>query len=69
MTTVDTSKPFDLKGIRQIQSIIGSFLYYARAIENTMLTALNEIAMKKSKATEKNIKSDHKITKLCCHLP
>ena len=32
--------------------MVGSFLYYARAIDNTIATALNEIALKQSKPTE-----------------
>ena len=30
-------------GTRRIQQIVGSFLYYARAIDNTIYPALNDI--------------------------
>ena len=42
----------DQKGIRRIQGIVGSLLFYGRAIDNTMLTALNEISTVQTKATE-----------------
>ena len=38
--------------IRHIQSIAGSFLYYARAQDFTMLTALNDIGTSQAKPTE-----------------
>lgn len=52
-TTIDNSKPLDLKGIQHIQSIVGSLLFYGRAIDNTMLTVINEISTVRTKATEK----------------
>ena len=48
----DTSTPLDKHGIKRVQQVVGSFLYYARAIDNTIATALNEIALKQSKPTE-----------------
>ena len=50
---VDNSKLLDLKGIRRIQGFIGSLLFYGRAIDNTMLTTINEISTVQTKATEK----------------
>ena len=38
--------------IRHIQSISGSFLYYARALDYTMLTSLNDIGTSQAKPTE-----------------
>ena len=38
--------------ISHIQSITGSFLYYARAMDFTMLTALNNIGTTQAKPTE-----------------
>ena len=48
----DTSTPLDKKGIKRVQQVVGSFLYYVRAIDNTIITALNEITLKQSKPTE-----------------
>jgi hypothetical protein len=38
--------------IRRIQAIVGTFLYYARAIDCTMLPALNQISTQQSKPTQ-----------------
>jgi hypothetical protein len=38
--------------ITQIQSIVGTFLYYARAVDSTMLPALNEIGTQQSAPTK-----------------
>ena len=41
----------------RIQSIIGTFLFYARAIDCTMLVALNALAEQQSKPTEQTIQA------------
>ena len=48
----DASPQLDNKGTKQIQSIVGSLLYYARAIDNTILPALNTISAQQSKPTQ-----------------
>lgn len=48
----DESPELDKKGIRRIQEIVGMLLFYARCVNNTMLPALNAIAMTQAKATE-----------------
>ena len=52
-TTQDTSPLLPPKEVKHIQSIIGSFLYYARAIDLTMLPALNEISRRQASPTQK----------------
>ena len=51
-TTPDTSPTLSPKETKHIQSIAGSFLFYGRAIDSTILPALNEIASMQSKPTE-----------------
>ena len=41
--------------IRYVQSVVGSLLYYARAIDSTMLTALNDISKSQANPTEKTL--------------
>ncbi len=53
---VDDSPPLDEKGIKQIQQIVGSFLYYCRATDPTIPHALNELSSQQSKATENTLK-------------
>ena len=48
-----------------IQQIVGTFLYYSIALNNTLLVALNDTPLEQSKATEKPSK---KITNLLNYL-
>lgn len=48
----DTSTLPQGKKITEVQYIVGVLLYYARAVDNTTLTALNEIAAAQVALTE-----------------
>jgi hypothetical protein len=48
----DTSAPLDDKGIKRIQGIIGSLLYYAQAVDNKLLATLSTISSQQAYATE-----------------
>ena len=52
----DNSKPLDKKGIQKIQQIADSILYYARAVDMTVIMALSSIASEQMTATEKTQK-------------
>jgi hypothetical protein len=45
----------DTKGTRLVQSKVGTFLYYGRAVEPTILVALNEIGIDQSKPTQNTV--------------
>ena len=47
--------------IRRIQQVIGSLLYYARAVDHTILVTVNDIAAQQSKATSE---TEAKVIKL-----
>ena len=47
-TPLDTSPPIPEEQKRRIQQIIGTFLYYTRAVDCTMLPALNTLAEQQS---------------------
>ena len=49
---LDTATPLSLVQIKYIERVVGKFLYYATAIDNTMLHTLNDIASSKSKGTQ-----------------
>ena len=51
----EKSKLLDKEGKLRVQQVIGSFLYYARAVDMTMLHALNSIAAESSKPTERTM--------------
>jgi len=54
-TPGDTSPLLDATGKRRIQQIVGSFLYYARAVDPTILIALSAIAAQQSAPTEEKL--------------
>ena len=47
----NSSPKLDAKGIKRVQQIVGSILYYARAVDMTVLMALSSIAAEQTKAT------------------
>jgi hypothetical protein len=51
----DETAALDAKGIKRIQQIVGNILYYARAVNMTVLMALSSIAVEQTKATEKTL--------------
>ena len=70
-TTPDTSPIItDKKIIKRIQSIIGSLLYYGRSIDNTILPALNSIAIHQATPTEKkHFNNVIGFWIMCLHIP
>lgn len=50
---IDTTALLNKKQVKRIQSIIGTFLFYSRAVDPTMAVALSALASMQSKATEK----------------
>jgi len=44
----DMSPPLDPTGIKRLREVIGVLLFYARAIDNTMLVALGSLAAAQS---------------------
>jgi hypothetical protein len=51
----DSSPKLDTKGIKRVQKIVGSILYYARAVDITVIMALSSIVVEQTKATEKTM--------------
>ena len=61
----DTSEKLDKEGTKRIQSICGAFLYYARAVDPSILPALNEIATQQSAPT---LETNKKVSMLMDYL-
>jgi hypothetical protein len=53
---IDDSPPLDNAGEKGIQQIVGSFLYYAQAVDPTILMALSDIATQQAAPTENKMK-------------
>ena len=51
----DNSPPLSPEKKTLIQQVVGVFLYYARAVDLTILTALNSIAESQANPTEKTL--------------
>jgi hypothetical protein len=66
---LDTSPPLMDAGIKHIQWVIGSILYYARAVDLTVLMALSTISSKQAHGTENMIqKTKQLLDYLATHL-
>ena len=51
----DESPLLDAKGKLRVQQVVGSFLYYGRAVDLTILTSLSEIASQQAAPTQKTM--------------
>jgi hypothetical protein len=57
----DTSPLLDADGIKRIQAIVGSLLYYAHAVDNKLLATLSSISSQQAVATENTAKAVHQL--------
>jgi hypothetical protein len=55
LAPVDETPKLDKTGIHFVQSCVGSLLYYARAVDATMLPAINEISGSQASPTQKTM--------------
>jgi hypothetical protein len=62
--TIDTSLAVNSKGTKRIQEVLGTLLYYARAVDCIMIPAIGTIATQQANATTATMKA---ITKLLSH--
>jgi len=51
----DTSEPLDDAGKKRVQQVVGSFLYYGRAVDMTILCALSKIAGQQKAPTKRTM--------------
>ena len=52
MQPPDTSQHLTSDETTHIQQIVGSFLYYARAVDNTIFPVINKISINQAKLTQ-----------------
>jgi hypothetical protein len=60
MEDINTSPPLNKKGKKYIQEVIGTFLYYARCADSTMLLALGFLATQQANPMQNTKKLVHK---------
>ena len=64
-----TAAPLNKDQIKRLQQIIGSILYYARAVDNTMLMTLSTLASAQANATEDTAKALTQFLNYCATHP
>ena len=57
MTPIDDTKPMTEKEKLHLQRVVGKFLYYARAIDDTMGEGLNSLSTQTSEGTQKTLQA------------
>ena len=65
----DTSLVLDAAGIKCVQTIVGTLLYYARAVDNKLLVALSTIGGQQAAATKKTNKAINQLLDYCATYP
>eukprot|EP00804_Cyclotella_cryptica_P020493 CCRYP_019412-RA/>CCRYP_019412-RA protein AED:0.05 eAED:-0.04 QI:0/0/0/1/0/0.5/2/0/1372 len=65
----DDSKPLDADGVKRVQQVVGSLLFYARAVDNTILPALSTIASSQAAATELTLAQCTQLLDYCASNP
>ena len=49
----DTSPPLDNQGTKRVQVIVGTLVYYARAVDNKLLVGLSSVGSRQAVATQR----------------
>ena len=57
MATIDKTTPMTTIQTKLLQQVCGTFLYYARAVDCTMLHALNDLATRVKDGTQKTVEA------------
>ena len=57
MARINDTDPMNQKQIKLLQPVCGKFLYYARAVDCTMLHALNDLATRTHNGTQETMKA------------
>lgn len=65
----DTTQALPKKEITKIQEVLGTLLYYARAIDSTMLTAIGSLSSEQAKGTENTMKKITHLLNYCATHP
>ena len=59
--TENTSPPLSTQQIKHIQDIVGTLLYYGRAVDPTLAAALSTIASEQAKGTDETLAACHQL--------
>ena len=65
----DTSPALDSKDIKRVQEVLGTLLFYARAIDSTMVAAIGTIATQQAKGTKTTMEAITHLLNYCATHP
>jgi hypothetical protein len=65
----DTSPVLDAANSKRVQEVLGTLLYYARAVDSTMLTAIGTIATQQANGTLETLKAVTHLLNYCATHP
>ena len=68
-TAPDTSAPLSPPNLLFLQQVLGTLLFYARAVDNTLLVALNDLASAQSQGTESVLSEVTQLLNYCATHP
>ena len=66
---IDDTSPVSPASKTRIQEIVGVFLFYARAVDPTMLTAVNKLASKQANPTESVVAASERLMQYAARFP
>ena len=69
MATIDKTNPMTKQQTKILQQVCGTFLYYARAIDCTMLHALNDLATRVKDGKQKTVAALNHFLDYCAMHP
>ena len=69
MATIDKTNPMTKQQTKILQQVCGTFLYYARAVDCTMLDALNDLATRVKDGTQKTVAALNHFLDYCATHP
>jgi hypothetical protein len=61
----DESPLLNKEDTKHVQAVMGTLLYYARAVDSTILTALSSLAREQAKPTQKTMKKVKQLLDYC----
>ena len=67
--TEDTTAPLDAAGTKRVQEVLGTLLFYARAVDSTMLVAIGDIATQQAKGTKATMQAIVQLMNYCTTHP
>jgi hypothetical protein len=65
----DRSAPLQPSGCKRIQQIVGTLLFYGRAVDSTLLMTLSSLASRQTKATEQDASDTDHLLNYCATHP